>query len=297
MSRLCTDCRRDLPEDQYYWISKSSGKLRGQCKDCMRQRKLEQRDPYWTPACSRCGQRLPERAGSGRRLCDACFDQTYDTADRRLNGAHRIRLKPCSLCGGTKERFERGKVCRDCRPWLRFAASLRQFGLTPAEYMAIFEAQGGRCYVCGASPGAVRLSIDHDHSIADMRRSIRGLLCNDCNYSRLPRFHDDVAMLQRAASYLTHPPAHAALAHVPRRDAPAPPPPEGVVFFPESRTEVDCASERRSAMARDERPVDSRPGEPPVGSDRRPGGRSTSMRSTGRTSTSRRQTQAGEADE
>jgi hypothetical protein len=40
-----------------------------------------------------------------------------------------------------------------------------------------------------------------------------------------------------------------------------------------------------------------RPGEPPVGSDRRPGGRSTSMRITGRTSGSRRQTQAGEADE
>jgi hypothetical protein len=42
---------------------------------------------------------------------------------------------------------------------------------------------------------------------------------------------------------------------------------------------------------------DSRPGEPPVGSDRRPGGRSTSMRITGRTSGSRRQTRAGEADE
>jgi hypothetical protein len=39
-----------------------------------------------------------------------------------------------------------------------------------------------------------------------------------------------------------------------------------------------------------------RPGEPPVGSQRRPGTRSTSSRSTGRTSTSRRQTQAGEAD-
>jgi hypothetical protein len=38
-------------------------------------------------------------------------------------------------------------------------------------------------------------------------------------------------------------------------------------------------------------------GEPPVGSQRRPGTRSTSSRSTGRIGTSRRQTQAGEADE
>jgi hypothetical protein len=42
------------------------------------------------------------------------------------------------------------------------------------------------------------------------------------------------------------------------------------------------------------RPI--RPGEPPVGSDRRPGGRSTSARTTGRTSGSRRRKTAGEAD-
>ena len=137
MARRCTDCRQDLPETSFYWGSKASGKLRGQCKDCMRARKLKQRDPAWTPACSRCGAQLTERPGSGRRLCAACFDATYDTEDRRLNGAHRIRLKPCSLCGGRKQRFERGEVCSACRPWLRYAASLRQFGLTPAEYVAM----------------------------------------------------------------------------------------------------------------------------------------------------------------
>lgn len=39
-----------------------------------------------------------------------------------------------------------------------------------------------------------------------------------------------------------------------------------------------------------------RPGSPPVGSDRRPGGRGTTSRSDGRSSRSRRQTRAGEAD-
>jgi hypothetical protein len=150
--------------------------------------------------------------------------------------------------------------------------------------------------VCGAPPGAIRLSIDHDHSIADMRRSIRGLLCNECNYSRLPRFEDDVAMLQRAVSYLTQPPAQVALAGVPHREAPAPPPPEGVVFFPESPIAVDPQPEPSIATASDERHVDGRPGEPPVGSHRRPGARSTSTRSTGRNSGARRRTQAGEAD-
>ena len=290
MLRKCTDCQRDLPESNYYWISKASGKLRGQCKECMRMRKVEQRDPAWTPACSRCGQRLSKRAGSGRRLCDHCFDETYDTEYRRSNGAHRIRLRPCSLCGGEKERFERGKVCRACRPWLRFAASLRQFGLTPAEYMAIFDAQGGRCYVCGTPPGAMRLSIDHDHSVADIRQAIRGLLCNECNYNRLPRFQDDATMLQRAAAYLTNPPAQAALAEITHREAPAPSPPEGVVFFPDPQIEPP------NLMPGERRHADGRPGEPPVGSDRRPGGSGTTARSTGRNSRSRRQTQAGEVD-
>lgn len=185
-NRRCRDCRQDLPVDNYYFVSKSSGKLRGQCKDCMRKRTSEQRDPDWTPDCSRCGRRLSAREGSGRRLCDQCFTHTYDTADRRLNGAHRIKLKPCSLCGGRKERFERGKVCGACRPWLGYAASLRQFGLTPAEYVAILEAQGGRCFICGASPDGVRLCIDHDHSIPDIRRSIRGLLCVDCTTRGFP---------------------------------------------------------------------------------------------------------------
>jgi hypothetical protein len=40
-----------------------------------------------------------------------------------------------------------------------------------------------------------------------------------------------------------------------------------------------------------------RPGEPPVGSQRRPSTHATSARSTGRTSGSRRRKTAGEADE
>jgi hypothetical protein len=295
MSRLCTACRRDLPEDSYYFVSKSSGKLRGQCKDCMRRRKLEQRDPSWTPACSRCGQRLPERIGSGRRLCDACFAETYDYEYRRTNGAHRIRLKPCTLCGAEKERFERGKVCAPCRPWVRYAASLRSFGLTPAEYVAIFEAQGGRCYICGTRPGKTRLCIDHDHSIPVMRDAVRGLLCDECNYSRLPRFKENVAMLERAVDYLTRPPAQRVLGSQPA-NVPAPPPPEGLIVFDGSsdRVAADGPASTRGSGGPD---VTSRPGEPPVGSQRRPKVRAEGARTTGRSSGARRRQQAGEADE
>jgi hypothetical protein len=293
MARKCTDCRRHLPDQSYYWVSKARGKLRGQCKDCMRQRKLEQRDPAWTPACSRCGQRLRERAGSGRRLCNGCFGDTYDHEFRRTNGAHRIRLKPCTLCGGEKERFERGKVCGPCRPWVRYAASLRAFGLTPAEYVAIFEAHGGRCYVCGTRPGMTRLCIDHDHSIPVMRDAVRGLLCDECNYSRLPRFKEDAAMLARAIDYLTRPPAQRVLSSLPD-ELPAPPPPEGLVIF-ESTADAASAAHPLSSGGSGGPEGASRPGEPPVGSGRRPGG-ARGTRSTGRSSGERRQGAAGEVD-
>ncbi|SEL68489.1 Recombination endonuclease VII [Blastococcus sp. DSM 46786] len=294
MGRRCTDCRRYLAEDRYYFVSKASGKLRGQCKDCMRQRKLEQRDPAWAPSCSRCGTRLSERAGSGRRLRIQCFAETYDVSDPRTNGAHRIKLKPCSLCGGRKERFERGKVCRPCRPWLRYAASLRQYGLTPAEYVAIFNAQGGRCYVCGVPPQTVRLCIDHDHSISDMRQSIRGLLCSECNYSRLPRFQDNAEMLERAASYLIDPPAQSVFATMPV-GMPTPPPPEGVVFFPQASVGDDHRPEDGAPWPAGWRDQPTRRAAGRVADDVRDHVRAA-RRTSRQRSGARRREQAGEAD-
>jgi hypothetical protein len=69
------------------------------------------------------------------------------------------------------------------------------YGISPAEWGAIWEAQGGRCNICGkplrhrfkpdAHPGQVA-AVDHDHGVAKRgkhkRASIRGLLCTyPCN--------------------------------------------------------------------------------------------------------------------
>ncbi|MEV6340715.1 endonuclease VII domain-containing protein [Nocardia vinacea] len=116
-------------------------------------------------------------------------------------------MKPCTLCGGSKARFERGKLCPSCKPWASYARSLRRFGLTPADYTAILQAQGGVCFICSSRPGTKRLCIDHDHALPDSRAAVRGLLCDECNYSRLPRFADDPEMLKRAVAYLSSPPA------------------------------------------------------------------------------------------
>ena len=141
--KQCSACKFFLPVMEFYWVNKAGeGLRRGQCKACMKTLKAAQRDPDWRPSCSRCGGLMSARTGPGRRLCDTCFGETYDVVGQRDNGAHRIRLKPCSLRGGPKERFERKRFCRTCKPWESYASNLRRFGLAPAEYVAILMRRG-----------------------------------------------------------------------------------------------------------------------------------------------------------
>lgn len=53
--------------------------------------------------------------------------------------------------------------------------------LSPDEYEALLEAQGGVCAICGNPPAKRRLSVDHDHATG----KVRGLLCFRCNRALL----------------------------------------------------------------------------------------------------------------
>lgn len=84
-------------------------------------------------------------------------------------------------------------------------AYLRRFyNITLAEYMEIFEAQGGLCMIC-RKKHEMALSVDHDHACCPGLRScgkcVRGLLCHHCNIG-LGNFHDDQDLLARALDYL-----------------------------------------------------------------------------------------------
>jgi Recombination endonuclease VII len=133
----------------------------------------------------------------------------------------------------------------------------RRYGITGEEADALLESQGGLCAICRSAPAK---HVDHDHATG----AVRALLCFNCN-GGLGQFRDDPGLLHLAAFYVEH---HA------------------------QRQALDGLVESAAA----EPDGSSRPGEPPVGSHRRPGARSTSTRSTGRNSGARRRTQAGEAD-
>ena len=86
------------------------------------------------------------------------------------------------------------------------------YGLTEAQYQALYEAQGGRCYICQRAKGTgrKRLAVDHDHTCCPGDKScgecVRGLLCATDN-QMLGHLRDDVEALQRAIDYLNSPPA------------------------------------------------------------------------------------------
>ena len=69
-----------------------------------------------------------------------------------------------------------------------------EYRITPEEYQALINMQGGGCYLCG-SPD--HLCVDHCHETEE----IRGILCKSCN-SAIGKLGDNEAGLLRAIAYL-----------------------------------------------------------------------------------------------
>jgi hypothetical protein len=151
----------------------------------------------------------------------------------------------------------RGKASKDKIGGSRTYHLKRRYGITADEADEMLAAQDGLCAICRSAPAA---HVDHDHATG----AVRALLCFNCN-GGLGQFKDDPYLLHMAAFYIEHHSSRQALARL-----------------------QDSAGVGPDGAAP--------PGEPPVGSQRRPGTRSTSSRATGRTSGSRRRKTAGEAD-
>jgi hypothetical protein len=78
----------------------------------------------------------------------------------------------------------------------RTAQLKRRYGISPAEYDALLEKQGGTCAICRMRSKG-RLCVDHCH----VTGMVRGLLCNECN-TALGYLKDDQASLVAALAYL-----------------------------------------------------------------------------------------------
>jgi hypothetical protein len=81
----------------------------------------------------------------------------------------------------------------------------KSYGIDISEYMAMYEAQGGKCAICGKEKHShcsetgrsQTLVVDHCHD----KKHVRALLCSACNKG-LGHFFDDAELMQKAVEYL-----------------------------------------------------------------------------------------------
>jgi hypothetical protein len=76
----------------------------------------------------------------------------------------------------------------------------RTYGVSPEDYLKVYEQQGGVCAICSDPPRPnTHLHLDHDHAT----NQFRGLLCSKCNQA-IGLLNEDLNLLDKAAQYLVH---------------------------------------------------------------------------------------------
>jgi hypothetical protein len=73
----------------------------------------------------------------------------------------------------------------------------RKYGISIADYDAMFDSQGGRCAVCSASGERYAMCVDHDHASG----VVRSLLCDGCNKG-IGMFAESPERMRWAADYI-----------------------------------------------------------------------------------------------
>ena len=161
-----------------------------------------------------------------RQACPARLKRRYESSHRWYLRNKAKPYDPNGVCpcgadfirryGGQEQRYC-SSTCRakfQSRHWsarrlerrhlINRASRLKRHGLKFDNYLALYEAQGAVCAICGGTdPGATHgrkrryFSIDHCH----LTGTVRGLLCNPCNLG-LGAFRDQPDRLRAAAAYL-----------------------------------------------------------------------------------------------
>lgn len=133
------------------------------------------------------------------------------TIDARKAAGITAPSQVCSTCGDDKLAVEFRHNWRrpsgldfNCHDCVGHINRLAKFGITPAQYLDMLEAQGGVCAICEhPEKGVARngrtkaLAVDHDHATGD----VRGLLCANCNKG-IGNLGDSPERLMSGAAYL-----------------------------------------------------------------------------------------------
>lgn len=181
---VCTRCGKKF--------AKLGGRILDYCSQCARHvadGRPAQRDEALSYARAK-----QKNAPEGRRWCSGCQKYRLHKFFAQSAGVYRSRCKPCA------------------REQSRARLVVKNFNITPEQYLAIKELQGGKCFICQIATGATKaLSVDHDHACCALPGKscgscVRGLLCSTCN-NILGFARDQPWLFFRAVTYLENPPA------------------------------------------------------------------------------------------
>lgn len=119
-----------------------------------------------------------------RRRCTICDDPI--PASKPANAA---------VCGPDCAKERRRRAAAEYR------RANRRHGLDYDDYLALLDAAGHACTICGATDN---LRIDHDHDRCpdhSCGNCVRGIICHRCNLN-LGAWHDNLDLLAAAIRYL-----------------------------------------------------------------------------------------------
>lgn len=132
----------------------------------------------------------------------------YQRLLRHGSTARRDRTKVkgrCSVPGCSDVHFAKGR----CHRHYSRTQKMQGYGITQEQHDALFEQQGGKCWICeepetmpdGRSGKTRALAVDHCHETG----AVRGLLCGRCNRG-IGLLKDSPDLLGKAIQYLLKPP-------------------------------------------------------------------------------------------
>jgi hypothetical protein len=161
--------------------------------------------------CKLCGKIRYFKSISGYKrgkdkLCKSCSNSIT------LGGSGFVRpVDGKRLCGKCKEVLpeenftlykdgRRHAYCKPCKSehfkhYQKTIGRFKRHGITKEIYEQMYNAQSGKCYICGI--GGVKLHIDHNHTTG----KVRSLLCKECNMA-LGLLKENVDTLNNMIEYL-----------------------------------------------------------------------------------------------
>lgn len=155
--------------------------------------------PVWLFKCA-CGnevRRKKEAVVCGKVVSCGCLARARGEKVK-LRGAIREEIARARSVLRDMDTPRRALLLDRSKEKYRARRLRQQYDLTPEQYDALLQAQGGGCAVCHQPPVGTRLNVDHSHTTGQ----VRGLLCRRCNLG-IGMFDDDKQRLAASILYLS----------------------------------------------------------------------------------------------